>query len=89
VKIEEGDMSVERKVEDFINHYKIYDEDSLDNISEYITSLFLNNHISLDEHFEQMKIWSKDNRGIYLYEHNCENSSMEQFIINLFWDKIR
>ena len=89
VKIEEGDMSVERKVEDFINHYKIYDEDSLDNISEYITSLFLNNHISLDDHFEQMKIWSKDNRGIYLYEHNCENSSMEQFIINLFWDKIR
>ena len=88
-KINEGEIAINRKVEDFINHYKIYDGDSLENISNYITSLFMNNHRTLDEHYEQMKIWPKEYRGIYLYEHESENNSMEQFIIDLFWDKVR
>ena len=33
-----------------------------------------------------MKITSEGYKGIYLYK--CENNSMEEYIINLFWDKL-
>jgi hypothetical protein len=84
-KINEGFITINRNVEDHINHYKIYEKDSLENISNYITSLFINNDRNLDTHYDQIKMW-KNYKGIYLY--NSDNISMEKLIIDLFWDKL-
>jgi len=86
-KIREGIIGISRNVEDYIKQYEIYNKNSLENISEYITSLFQENGKTLEGHYNKMRILSNDNiKGIYLYE--CENNSMEEFIIELFWDKI-
>ena len=62
-------------------------ENSFDNISNYLTTLFENNNTSLQKHYEGMLIKKKNKyKGIYL--HNCENESMEEFILNIFWDKM-
>jgi len=84
--INEGYKAIERNVKDYIKEYELYNQNSLDNISTYITSLFKNNDKTLEDHYDQMKIRS-DNiyKGIYLHE--CKENSMEQFILNLFWDK--
>ena len=114
--IKEGYKAITRNVTDFIKEYELYNKNSLDSISEYITSVFQENDISLDKHYSKMKIiFNKSHRpsltllqnnlednlkrlnsaiinvnnkckGIYLHE--CENNSMERFILNLFWDKI-
>ena len=72
---------------------------SLESISKYITSVFEKNNLKLEENFNNMEIKFKDlNRansvtslikkdnnnckGIYLHE--CENNSMEKFILNLY-----
>ena len=86
-KIKEGSIGISRNVTDYIKQYEIYNKNSLENISEYITSLFQENDKTLEGHYNKMRIISHDNiKGIYLYE--CDNNSMEEFIINLFWDKI-
>ena len=112
--IKEGDKNIKRNVTDYIKKYEIYNKNSFDIISAYITSLFTKNGITLEEHYEEMvmkKFYKKARsasiviqhnfkngsisvnknnnsyKGIYLHE--CENSSMERFILNLFWDKIR
>ena len=101
--IEEGYKAISRNVKNYVSQYELYNKNSLDSISNYITTIFKNNGISLEEHYEKMKIkftnsihnvlsLSKqeliDNphKGIFLHE--CENNSMERFIINLFWDKV-
>ena len=103
--IEEGYKAISRNVKDYVSQYELYNKNSLDSISNYITTIFLHNGISLEDHYEKMKIkftnsihnsltLSKqefkvnDNpyKGIILHE--CENNSMERFIINLFWDKV-
>ena len=86
-KINEGFKAITRHVNDWINQYEMYNLDSLENISEYITSLFQSNDKTLEDHYNKMRIVSsKNDKGIYLYE--CTNNSMEEFIINLFWEKI-
>ena len=82
----EGYKAVIRHANDYIKQYKVYNEDSLDSISTYITSLFKSNDKSLEDHYERMKITSNDLKGIYLYK--CEDNSMEKYIINLFCDKL-
>ena len=85
--IKGGFKAIERHVNDFIKDHEIYNEDSLESISTYITSLFKNNGKSVEEHYEKMRIISNiPNKGIYLHE--CESNSMEEYIINLFWQKI-
>ena len=86
-KIKEGYKSIKRQAQDWINQYELYNENSLESISMYITSLFKENDKTLEKHYERMKMMPKDfYKGIYLRE--CKDNSMEKFIIKLFWDKI-
>ena len=89
ITINEGDKKITRNVTDYINNkqYEIYSRNSLDGISSYITSLFNNNNKQLEKHYESMKITSKGFKGLFLYD--CGNSSKEEYIITLFWDKIK
>jgi len=66
--------------------YKEFNKASLDTISNYITDLFQQNGITLEEHYNKMKITSKNLKGIYLLE--CDNNSMDELIINLFLDNL-
>ena len=59
---------------------------SLNIISNYITTLFQNNNNNSIAHYKKMKLISTGFKGIYLYE--CKNISNEEYIINLFKDKI-
>ena len=86
ISIIEGSKSVSRSVNNYIKQYNIYNEDSLNNISDYITDLFKNNNKTIEEHYQRMKIKSNDLKGIFF--HKCENISMEEYIINLFLDKL-
>ena len=71
------------KAEDYVQQYRVYNENSFDNISNYLTSLFENNGTSLQKHYEIMSMKDKDKyKGIYLYK--CEKESMEEFILNIF-----
>ena len=86
-KVEEGFKAVTRHVKDWINQYEIYNKDSLESSSEYITSLFQKNDKALEDHYNKIRIVSNTNdRGLALHE--CANDSMEEYIINLYWDKI-
>ena len=87
--INEGFKTIKRFAKDCIKQYELYNQNSLDGISTYITSLFKYNNNSLEEHYSNMRIVTADEskyKGIYL--HQCENNSMEEFILNLFWDKL-
>ncbi len=84
--IKEGYKAINRavKLENYIKYYDLVNKDSLDGISNYIISLFECNGKTFGEHYKEMKIISKE-KGIYLHE--CENNSMEEYIINLFYEK--
>ena len=89
IQIKEGDKLIKRNVTNYIynNQYIIYNRNSFDGISTYITTLFKNNDKTLERHYEKMKIISNGYKGIYL--HPCNKNSMEEKIINLFWENIR
>ena len=97
-EIKEGYKTVIRHVHDYIHQYELYNLNSLESISAYITSLFKNNK-TLEEHYKEIKIKQRSNdiyKGIYLHEikkdenkkKEMNNNSMEEFIINLFWNQI-
>ena len=93
ISIEEGNKFIKMTVNDFINYkqYIIYDRDTLEGISNYITSLFNNNQNNgiktVEDHYRRMKIGKTGFNGLYLYK--CEKDSMEKFIINLYLDFIQ
>ena len=87
-KIIEGKKGTIRTVNDWLKH-EDFNKGSLESISRYITSLFIQNGFEgLDNFYERIKILSQSEyKGIYL--HKCKKTdSMEKFIINLFLDKI-
>ena len=108
--IKEGYKAITRNCLDYINYFELYNKNSLESISKYITTVFRENGITFEEHFNKMEIKFKDGKlkrhdcnnnflleedhiiynnnckGIYLHE--CENNSMERYIINLYWDKL-
>ena len=108
--IKEGYKAIIRHARDFINQFELYNKNSFESISKYITTVFEKNGIELEDHFSKMKIIFKNNemlrresfsnllpkerriiynnkcKGIYLHE--CENNSMEKYILNLYWDKM-
>ena len=85
--IKDGKAANPLKAEDYVQYYNIYNENSFDNISNYLTSLFENNGTSLQKHYESMLIKEKNKyKGIYL--HKCVDESMEEFILNIFKNKI-
>ena len=88
-EINDGNTSNTLRTEDYVHQYKIYNENSFDNILNYLVSLFENNGISLQKHYETMLIKDKEKnkyKGIFL--HICENETMEEFILNIFMNKI-
>jgi len=54
--IKDGYIAIIRNVNDWINQHEIYNQNSLDSISTYITSLFKNNDKTLEDHYYRMKI---------------------------------
>ena len=74
---------------DYVGQYKLYISQSFENISNYIISLFKNNNLSLEKHYQKMLIKGEAiYKGFYLYK--CDqDESMEEFIINIFTDKIK
>ena len=85
--IEGGYKTIIREAKDYINQYQIYNKNSLDSISMYITSLFIANEKTLEGHYDRMKIIPINQfKGIYLNE--CESNSMEEYILDLFWEKM-
>ena len=87
-EIKEGDKYIERNVYNYIDdrQYIIYSRNSLDGISNYITSLFEKNNKTIEDHYKNMTIISPGYKGIYINE--CSKNEKEKFIINLFKDKI-
>ena len=86
-EIKDGTCSNPIKVEDYVTQYKIYNKNSFDNITNYLISLFENNDISFQKHYEKMLIKEKNEyKGIYLHE--CKEESMEEFIISTYMDKM-
>ena len=86
-EIKDGKAAYSPKVEDYVQQYKISNENSFNNISNYLTSLFKNNGTSLQEHYEAMLMRDKDKyKGFYLFK--CEKESMEEFILKINLDKM-
>ena len=81
--IKEG-FKTASSIYDYIDQYEKYNEYSLESISNYIFSVFQNNGIALEDHFNNMKI--NNCKGIYL--DYCYNHSMERYLLNLYWDKL-
>ena len=83
--INEGNKEIIRKTNDWKNQFEIYNKNSLEFISDYITTLFQKNYITLNEHYNKMKL-NNDYKGIFV--HKCDYFSMEEFILNIFLDKM-
>ena len=68
-EIKDGICANPKKIEDYVSQYKIFLKNEFDNISNYLTTLFENNNISLQKLYEKMLI--KDDKkkynGIYLH----------------------
>ena len=85
INIIEGSKIINRQVTNYINYYQLFIKDSLESIFSYIISIFKNNNITIEEHYNSLKINSHPNKGIYIFQ--CYNNSTEEFIIKLFLDK--
>ena len=88
-EIKDGDIFYS-KTKDYVNFYRKYSEESFNNISRYLISLFNKNEkkVNLEEHYKEMLIKEKDKyKGIYLEK--CESISMEEYIIKLYSDKLK
>ena len=87
IPINEGFKAIKRNADDYINQHELYNENSLDGISTYINSLFKSNHKTFQDHYDRMKIVSSEyDKGIHLDA--CKNNSMEEHIIDLFWNQL-
>ena len=80
----DGFVANSRNTEDYVYEYNLYNDNSFDNISKYIKSLFQKNGLSLENHYKNMLITKKEYKGIYLYESKNESKSMEDDILKIF-----
>jgi hypothetical protein len=79
-------VSNKRKTENNSQNYKIYNKKNFSKLSN-MNSLFENKDISLQKNYENMLIKEKNKyKGIYIHE--CEDESMEVFILEIFLDKM-
>ena len=77
--IKEGDKIIKRNTTDYIKKYELYNKNSLDSISAYITSLFINNGTTLDEHYKEMemkKFYKKNRSSSIVIHHSLQNCSI-------------
>ena len=83
----EGEKIRVKNAEDYVEYYELYNQNSLDNISKYIASLFKkNNNLSMEKHYYKMEIKTKEMyKGIDIYK--CGELSMEESILHLFFEK--
>ena len=85
--IKDGYATNPLEIKDYAEQYDLYNEKTFDNISYYLRSLFENNGTSLQKHYEAMLIKGENKyKGIYLYD--WINESSEEFILEIFLDKI-
>ena len=86
-KIIDGDPNNVKLSDNYESEYKHYTKEIFNHMSEYIISLFEKNQLNYKKHFENMLIKGDISyRGIYRVK--CQNSSMEQFILKLFLNKL-
>ena len=82
-RIKDSDIYIGSFIEDYYKEYKDYTNDIFQNISKYMISLFLENDLNFQKHYENMLIKTKQKyNGIYI--HKCEKESMEEYILCLF-----
>ena len=77
--IKEGDKNINRNTTDYIKKYELYNKNSLDSISTYITSLFIKNRTTLDEHYKEMemkKFYKKTRSASIVIQHSLKNSTI-------------
>jgi len=58
--IKEGYKAISRHAKDYIDKYELYNKNSLLNISSYIAFIFRENGLTLEDHYNKMKIINKD-----------------------------
>jgi hypothetical protein len=51
--IKEGFKAITRNTHDYINNFELYNKNSLERISKYITTVFRENNISFEDHFNK------------------------------------
>ena len=86
-KIKDGDLNNITLGEDFEDQYHYYSKRIFDSISNYMTSLFINNDLDLNKHYENMKILENNKyKGIFIKK--CVKISMEEYILGLFIEKL-
>ena len=88
--INDGDIYLIKNTDNYIKEYELYIQNSLNSISKYIASLFKNNNKKLEDllDYNKIKIISENKeKGIFLQE--CEDNTMEEFILKLFFDKLK
>ena len=85
--IKEGEKCLIFDTVDYEKCYHQFYDTSFQNISNYISNLFINNNESFNERYFEIEKYSQHiYRGIYL--HKCKNISMEEFIVYLYLDKL-
>ena len=86
--IKDGIVANPKIADDYVEEYKLYIKNSFMNISNYITTMFEKNSITLQKHYEDLLIKKKNAyKGIYL--HKCENNeSAEEYILKIFLEKL-
>ena len=73
--------------EDYEEEYHVYTKEIFIGISSYLISLFKNNNLDFQKHYENMEIKREYNNKGFLIK-KCQNESMEEYILNLFMDKL-
>ena len=72
----------------YYEFYYLYNIESFDKIINYIVSLFNKNNLDLEKHYKEILIKEKDKfKGFYFSK--CEKISKEEYIICLFYEKLR
>ena len=87
-KIKNGEKVIYFNSNDYLSQPQLMIENSFQNISNYLITLFKNNEASFEKHYEKMLIEGNNNyKGIYL--HQCINESIEEFVVKIYFDKLR
>ena len=81
-EIKTGVISNKHKFNDFIGDYKKNYKGIFGNIIRFVEIIFLNNNLSLEKHYENMKIRNETLKGIYVNESYSE--FIEEDILLIF-----
>jgi hypothetical protein len=89
-EIKDGIKENNFTTKNYYEFYNLYNNESFDSIINYIVSLFNKNNLDLEEHYKKMLIKEKEKdkyKGFYFSK--CEKISKEEYIICLFYEKLR